>query len=74
MPLYLSEDSAMSQTCAYCRSVATTHTCTHLWGYQGENLGKDHMTDESKNDMIAECIEPHHPFEVRNILWQKNIH
>ena len=50
------------------RSDSTAHTCTHLWSYQGEYLGKDHMTDESEKDMIAECREPHHPFEVRHIL------
>ncbi len=55
-------------------SRTSTRTGTHLWSQQGEYLGKDNVTGESKKDMITECREPHHPFEVRNILWQRKIH
>lgn len=56
------------------RVLAAGHsgTCTHLRSYQGEYLGKDNVTGESKKDMIAECREPHHPLEVGHILWKKH--
>lgn len=61
----------MPYICVQSGHMAHSHTCTHLWSQEGENLGKDNVSGESKKDMIAEGGKPHGPFEIRSILQQK---
>lgn len=49
-------------------------THAHLWSDDCKDLGKDHMTNESKEDVIPERGEPHHPLEIRYILQGMKMH
>lgn len=67
----LSKNKNMPYICVQSGHMALSHTCTHLWSQECENLGKNNVSGESKKDMIAERGEPHGPLEIGSILRQK---
>lgn len=44
---------------------------THLGRNHGADFGKDHMTSEGKQDVVAEGGEPHRPLKISYVLKAK---
>lgn len=40
----------------------------HLWSQHGADLGEEHMTRQSKQDVLSECGKPHHPLKISCVL------
>lgn len=40
----------------------------HLWSQHGADLGEQHVTRQSKQDVLSEGGKPHHPLKISRIL------